>query len=56
MLMSTILQQPEAVAFERGVRPVMKIVLLEKAKAVLGFRPVPGVHRRSWALKTPKGS
>lgn len=30
---------PEAVAFERGVRPVMKIVLPEKAKAVLGFRP-----------------
>ena len=30
---------PEAVAFERGVRPVMKIVLPEKAKAVLRFRP-----------------
>jgi len=30
---------PEAVAFERGVRPVMEIVLPEKAKAVLGFRP-----------------
>jgi hypothetical protein len=30
---------PEAVAFERGVGPIMKIVLPEKAKAVLKFRP-----------------
>ena len=30
---------PEAVAFERGVRPIMKIVLPEKTKAVLRFRP-----------------
>jgi hypothetical protein len=30
---------PETVAFERGVRPMMKIVLPEKAKAVLQFRP-----------------
>lgn len=30
---------PEAVAFERGVRPIMKIVLPEKAQAVLRFRP-----------------
>jgi hypothetical protein len=30
---------PEAVAFERGVHPIMKIVLPEKAKAVLRFRP-----------------
>jgi hypothetical protein len=30
---------PEAIAFERGVRPMMKIVLPEKAEAVLRFRP-----------------
>jgi hypothetical protein len=32
---------PEAVAFERGVRPIMKIVLPEKtqSQAVLRFRP-----------------
>jgi hypothetical protein len=30
---------PESVAFERGVRPIMKIVLPEKAKAILRFRP-----------------
>jgi hypothetical protein len=30
---------PEAIAFERGVRPIMKIVLPQKAKAVLQFRP-----------------
>lgn len=29
----------EVVAFERGVGPVMKIVLPEKAKAILRFRP-----------------
>lgn len=30
---------PEAIAFERGVGPIMKIVLPEKARAVLRFRP-----------------
>ncbi|HEX4263272.1 MAG TPA: hypothetical protein VH597_02950 [Verrucomicrobiae bacterium] len=30
---------PEAVAFERGVGPIMKIVLPEKAQAVAKYRP-----------------
>lgn len=30
---------PEAAAFDRGVRPVLQIVLPDKAAAVLNFRP-----------------
>jgi hypothetical protein len=30
---------PEAMAFERGVRPVLQIVLPDKAEALLKFRP-----------------
>lgn len=37
---------PEAIAFERGVRPVMKIVLPEKAEAILRFRPSPKLKAR----------
>jgi hypothetical protein len=39
MLASGMPATPETAAFERGVRPIMKIVLPEKAKAVLRFRP-----------------
>jgi len=33
-------------AFERGVRPVLQIVLPEKAEAVLNFRPDPELQAR----------
>ncbi len=37
---------PEMAAFERGVRPVLQIVLPEKAEAVLNFRPDPELQAR----------
>ena len=37
---------PETEAFERGVRPVLQIVLPEKAEAVLKFRPDPKLLAR----------
>ncbi len=37
---------PEIDAFERGVRPVLRIVLPEKAEAVLGFRAAPELQAR----------
>jgi len=30
---------PEAIAFDRGVRPLLRLVLLDKADTVLSFRP-----------------
>lgn len=39
-------ERSEAVAFERGVGPIMKIVLPEKAKAILRFRPAPKLKAR----------
>ena len=36
----------ESLAFDRGVRPVMKIVLPEKADAVIGFRADPELQAR----------
>jgi len=30
---------PESVAFERGVRPILRLVLPDKARAVLRFQP-----------------
>jgi hypothetical protein len=36
----------ETVAFERGVHPVLKIVLPEKAEALLNFRPDPELQAR----------
>jgi HNH endonuclease len=33
-------------AFERGVRPVLRIVLPEKAEAVLRFRATPEIQAR----------
>jgi acetylornithine deacetylase/succinyl-diaminopimelate desuccinylase-like protein len=40
----------ETVAFERGVRPVLKIVLPEKAEALLNFRPDAELQERIEAL------
>jgi hypothetical protein len=37
---------PEAVAFERGVRPVLQIVLPDKLDAILQFRPSPELQAR----------
>ncbi len=37
---------PETDAFERGIRPVLEIVLPEKAEAVLNFRPEPELLAR----------
>ena len=36
----------ETAAFDRGVRPVMQIVLPEKAEALIGFRPDPELQAR----------
>jgi acetylornithine deacetylase/succinyl-diaminopimelate desuccinylase-like protein len=37
---------PEIDAFERGVRPVLRIVLPGKAEAVLSFRAAPELQAR----------
>jgi hypothetical protein len=36
----------ESLAFDRGIRPVMEIVLPEKADAILGFRGDPELQAR----------
>ena len=36
----------EMAAFDRGVRPLMQIVLPEKAEAVIGFRADPELQER----------
>ena len=36
----------ETMAFDRGVRPVMQMVLLDKAEAVLQFRADPQLEAR----------
>ena len=37
---------PEIDAFDRGIRPVLRIVLPEKAEAVLSFRAAPEFQAR----------
>ncbi|PYT03386.1 MAG: hypothetical protein DMF60_18530 [Acidobacteria bacterium] len=37
---------PETEAFDRGVRPVLQIVLSEKTQAVLNFRAAPELQAR----------
>ncbi|HXR06674.1 MAG TPA: hypothetical protein VN765_05040 [Candidatus Acidoferrum sp.] len=37
---------PEIDAFDRGIRPLLRIVLPEKAEAVLSFRPAPELLAR----------
>ena len=37
---------PETEAFDRGVRPVLQIVLPEKAEAVVNFRADPKLQER----------
>ena len=41
---------PETTAFERGVRPLLQIVLQDKAEAVVNFRPDPALQDRIEAL------
>lgn len=36
----------ESLAFDRGVRPMLEIVLPEKAEAVIGFRADPELQAR----------
>ena len=37
---------PETQAFDRGVRPILQLVLPDKADAVLNFRPDPALQKR----------
>jgi hypothetical protein len=37
---------PETTAFDRGVNPVLKIVLPERAQTVVNFRPDPALEDR----------
>ncbi len=37
---------PETAAFDRGIRPLLEIVLLDKVDAVLSFRPEPALQDR----------
>jgi hypothetical protein len=37
---------PETIAFEKGIRPLLEIVLPEKAEAVLSFRGDPQTQAR----------
>ena len=48
---------PETTAFERGVHPILQIVLPGKADAVLNFRPDPALQDRieELAAKSTEG-
>lgn len=37
---------PETTAFDRGVRPLLQVLLLDKADAVLSFRPDAAIQGR----------
>ncbi len=43
---------PETTAFERGVRPLLRIVLQDKAEAVVNFRVDPILRSRIEELAT----
>lgn len=43
---------PATTAFDRGVRPLLQIVLLDRADAVLNFRPDPKLQARIEELAT----
>ena len=43
---------PETTAFERGVRPLLRIVLQDKADAVVNFRSDPTLQQRIEELAT----
>ncbi len=44
--------RPESVAFDRGVGPILRTVLLDKAETVLDFRPDPALQDRIEELAT----
>ena len=48
---------PEAMAFDRGVGPLLRLVLLDKADAVLSFRPEAALSARieELAAKSTEG-
>ena len=48
---------PATTAFDRGVRPILQIVLLDRADAVLNFRPDPALQARieELAAKSTEG-
>ena len=48
---------PESAAFERGVRPVLQLVLPDKAEAVLSFQADPELRKRieDLAAKSTEG-
>jgi hypothetical protein len=48
---------PEMAAFDRGIRPLLQMVLLDKADAVLSFRPEPKLQDRieELAAKSTEG-
>ena len=43
---------PETTAFERGVRPLLQLVLRDKAEVVLNFHPDPALQSRIEELAT----
>lgn len=48
---------PATTAFDRGVQPILQIVLLDRADAVLNFRPDPALQARieELAAKSTEG-
>jgi hypothetical protein len=48
---------PETIAFDRGVRPILRMVLLDKADAVLNFHPDSALQDRieELAAKSTEG-
>ena len=48
---------PEAIAFDRGVGPLLRLVLLDKADAILSFRPEAALSERieELAAKSTEG-
>jgi len=52
-----VIKTPESAAFDRGVRPVLQIVLPDKAEAVLSFQADPELQRRieDLAAKSTEG-
>ena len=52
-----VITTPESVAFDRGVRPVLQIVLPDKAEAVLSFQADPELQKRieDLAAKSTEG-
>lgn len=48
---------PATIAFDRGVTPLLQVVLLDRADAVLNFRPDPALQERieELAAKSTEG-